>query len=204
MPHARSDRASLAASAAGRARGFRSWTEAVKPLSWANALPFGPLTLAAQSRSRAGRAIPALTLGASAGGQQGLSSARVVECGCGGMVCAARLCAVALSLWRGHGAGSRLARATLLSECASCVPRRTWARGSRAAEALRGGGRRDAPRPARPGALVPVDDRQRMAAPVTGCGVPAVMGEGGRPDRGRPSRSDPGQPSGSNLADYLK
>ena len=118
--------------------------------------------------------------------------------------CAARLCAVGLSLWRGHGAGSRLARATLLSECASCAPRRTWARGSRAAEALRGGGRRDAPRPARPGALVPVDDRQRMAAPVTGYGVPAAMGEGGRPDRGRPSRSDPGQPSGSNLADYLK
>jgi hypothetical protein len=57
---------------------------------------------------------------------------------------------------------------------------------------------------AMPGALVPVDDRQRMAAPVTGYGVPAVMGEGGRPDRGRSSRSDPGQPSGSNLADYLK
>jgi hypothetical protein len=106
--------------------------------------------------------------------------------------CAARLCAVGLSLWRGHGAGSRLARATLLSECASCALRRTWARGSRAAEALRGGGRRDAPRPARPGVLVPVDDRQRMAAPVTGYGVPAAMGEGGRPDRGRPSRSDPG------------
>jgi hypothetical protein len=61
----------------GRAREFRAMDLVVNPLSWANALFFDPSTLAAQPPAQsAGQAVPTLTLGASAGGQQGLSSGR--------------------------------------------------------------------------------------------------------------------------------
>jgi hypothetical protein len=186
----------------------RGKAKAAGPLSWRNVLSPGPMTLAANAML--GRqfqhgllpSVQTVSGDLSSVGAWSWSVAVATWCRC-----------ATLRHWLEPVARARHRFApgagTLSSNCASCAPRRTSARSRRAAKALRAGRAGEARRPARPEVLVPwcrgaVDSRQRMAAQVAVLTSQAVIGDCGRPARGRPSRSGSWQPSGSNLPDYLK